>query len=121
MQDPAAQRSAYAPYAPEIIAGLSFTVAVPLFIGLVLEPILLGLPLLAQPLILLPGLILVVPGFVVGLAGVGTLAREVGPAFSASPPRLCQIGAYAYIRNPGYLGGILVGIGLAAVLFSLAL
>ena len=117
MQDPA-QRKAFGPYAPEIIAGLSFTVAVPLLIGLALEPILLGLPLLAQPLILVPGLILVVAGFVVGLAGVGILAREIGPAFSTAPPRLCQIGPYAYVRNPGYLGGILVGIGLAAVLFS---
>ncbi len=103
MQEEPAHR-AFAPYAPEVVAGLSFTVAVPLLIGLALEPAILGLPLLAEPFLLVPGLILVVAGFVVGLAGVTTLAREVGPEFSTSPPRLCEAGPYAYVRNPGYLG-----------------
>ncbi|MEE9592256.1 MAG: isoprenylcysteine carboxylmethyltransferase family protein [Thermoplasmata archaeon] len=111
-------RRAFAPYAPELVSGLSLAVAVPSLIGLVLEPAVFGLPLLAEPLLLVPGLILVATGFVVAFAGVLTLAREVGPEFSTSPPRLCKTGPYAYVRNPGYLGGILVTIGLASVLFS---
>ncbi len=89
-----------------------------MLIGLALEPALLGLPLLAQPLIFVPGLMLVVVGLIVGFAGVVTLAREVGSEFSSSPPRLCKVGPYAYVRNPGYLGGILTALGLTMVLFS---
>ncbi len=63
-------------------------------------------------------MILVVVGLVVGFAGVAALAREVGPRFSSSPPRLCKVGPYAYVRNPGYLGGILTALGLTMVLFS---
>lgn len=105
-------------YAPEVVAGLMFTVAVPLLIGTVLEPRLLGLPVFAPPELLILGGVLVFPGLILAFGGVFYLAREVGPGFGTSPPRLCRSGPYAYVRNPGYLGGVIVMAGLALILVS---
>lgn len=103
---------------PEIFAGLMFAVAVPLLIGTVLEPQLLGLSVLAPPELLVLGSIFFFLGLVIAFGGVFYLARVVGPGFASSPPRLCRKGPYAYVRNPGYLGGIIVILGLALLLFS---
>ncbi|MEE9163336.1 MAG: isoprenylcysteine carboxylmethyltransferase family protein [Thermoplasmata archaeon] len=105
-------------YAPEIFAGLLFSVAIPFLIGAVLEPQLLGLPVFASPERLISGGILLFLGLVIGFGGVFYLAREVGPGFGTSPPRLCGKGPYAYVRNPAYLGGVIVMAGLALILFS---
>lgn len=61
-----------------------FTVAVPLLIGTVLEPQLLGLSVLAPPELLVSGRIFFFLGLVVAFGGVFYLARVVEPVVTST-------------------------------------
>jgi protein-S-isoprenylcysteine O-methyltransferase Ste14 len=69
----------------------------------------LSLPAAAE----LPGAILVVLGAVLGLACAGVfISRGRGtPAIFDAPRAFVAIGPYRYVRNPMYIGGLLLLIG----------
>ncbi len=115
---PSPQPAGRKAYTPELLAGVVFTIVVPLLIGALLEPQLLGLPVFGGPAFLILGSIFFFLGTVIGFGGIFYIARTVGPGFGTSPSMLCRNGPYAYVRNPGYLGGIIITLGLALLFFS---
>ena len=106
---------------PDILVLPPVVFGAALLLALILEWI-LPLGLLPRPLAtatLLPGLGLIVVGLMVGGWGFRTFRREgtnVNPHRSAL--HLVETGPFRYMRNPMYLGMVLMilGIGLAASL-----
>jgi protein-S-isoprenylcysteine O-methyltransferase Ste14 len=69
----------------------------------------------------IPGIVLMVMGGVLGLACAGTfIVRGKGtPAPFDAPREFVAIGPYRYVRNPMYIGGLILLAGLGVYLRSI--
>jgi protein-S-isoprenylcysteine O-methyltransferase Ste14 len=81
------------------------------------------LPITLPDRLAIPGIALMVMGGVLGLACVGTfIVRGKGtPAPFDAPREFVAIGPYRYVRNPMYVGGLLLLVGLGLYEHSISI
>ncbi|MBD3406090.1 MAG: DUF1295 domain-containing protein [Candidatus Lokiarchaeota archaeon] len=84
------------------------------YLDIGLEPIIItvfGLQLILHHLIL--GIVFVIPGAYLGIAGVREMGIEV--AETHHPTEVVSTGIYSRVRHPQYIGGILAHIGIVLI------
>jgi len=106
------------------VVGLLYISVVALFIvAALLTDKWLNLPSISfMPWTLIPALLFLVPGFILGTWTWTMFLRAHGTAVPVNPPqKLITTGIYAYSRNPMMLGLFLILFGLGILIGSLAL